>query len=38
MAEHFEKMANNYLTNFLPDPKEAFVVELGSNDGIMFLY
>lgn len=35
MAEHFEKMASNYLTNFLPDPKEAFVVELGSNDGIM---
>ncbi len=35
MAEHFEKMANNYLTHFLPHPKEAFVVELGSNDGIM---
>lgn len=35
MAEHFEKMANNYLTNFLPNPKDAFVVELGSNDGIM---
>jgi len=35
MAEHFEKMANNYLTHFLPNPTDAFVVELGSNDGIM---
>ena len=35
MAEHFEKMANNYTANFLSNPKDAFVVELGSNDGIM---
>lgn len=35
MAEHFTKMANTYLEDFLHDPKEAFVVELGSNDGIM---
>lgn len=35
MAEHFELMANNYLTNFIIDQKNSFVIELGSNDGIM---
>ena len=35
MAEHFEKMAHHYLTHFMPNPEDAFVVELGSNDGIM---
>jgi len=35
MAEHFEVMANHYLTNFILDPKNTFVIELGSNDGIM---
>ncbi len=35
MAEHFEKMAKNYLENFISESENAFVVELGSNDGIM---
>lgn len=35
MAKHFQKMASNYIQNYLPDLKNAFVVELGSNDGIM---
>lgn len=35
MAEHFEKMAKSYLENFISDSSNAFVVELGSNDGIM---
>ncbi len=35
MSEHFEKMANNYLKNFLVGLRSPFVVELGSNDGIM---
>lgn len=35
MAEHFEKMANSYLSELIPNPNESFVVELGSNDGIM---
>lgn len=35
MAVHFEKMANTYLQEFIPDTNNAFVVELGSNDGIM---
>ncbi|MGV8948016.1 MAG: methyltransferase domain-containing protein [Candidatus Paracaedibacter sp.] len=35
MAIHFEKMAMTYLEEFVPDPKDAFVIELGSNDGIM---
>ncbi|MES2528831.1 MAG: class I SAM-dependent methyltransferase [Bdellovibrionota bacterium] len=35
MGSHFEKMADSYLANFIPNEKEAFVVELGSNDGIM---
>jgi methylation protein EvaC len=35
MGIHFEKMAHNYIENFIPDTTSAFVVELGSNDGIM---
>ncbi|MFN7662608.1 MAG: methyltransferase domain-containing protein [Alphaproteobacteria bacterium] len=35
MAGHFEKMAQGFLKEFLPNPSDAFVVELGSNDGIM---
>jgi methylation protein EvaC len=35
MAEHFEKMAQNYIAEFIPNSINAFVVELGSNDGIM---
>ena len=35
MAEHFEKMAYHYLAHFIPKKDDAFVVELGSNDGIM---
>ena len=35
MAEHFEKLANSYIADFIPDLKNAFVIELGSNDGIM---
>lgn len=35
MTMHFEKMAQHYIDNFIPDLKDAFVVELGSNDGIM---
>jgi len=35
MAEHFENMAQGYMAEFMPTPSNAFVVELGSNDGIM---
>lgn len=35
MAEHFERMAHGYMAEFIPDPSNAFIVELGSNDGIM---
>lgn len=35
MAVHFEKMALGFLEKFLPDPSTSFVIELGSNDGIM---
>lgn len=35
MGEHFEKVANHYMTDFVPNPKDGFMVELGSNDGIM---
>lgn len=35
MATHFEKMANFYMQEFIPATDSAFVVELGSNDGIM---
>ena len=35
MGDHFEKMAQHYLEEFIPSSDNAFVVELGSNDGIM---
>ncbi len=35
MASHFEAKANHHIDNFIPDIDNAFVVELGSNDGIM---
>jgi methylation protein EvaC len=35
MAKHFEIMSHIYLEKFIPHPNNAFVVELGSNDGIM---
>ncbi len=35
MAGHFEQKAKNHIAAFIPDKKSAFVVELGSNDGIM---
>lgn len=35
MAEHFEKMAASYMKEFITDKNNSFVVELGSNDGIM---
>jgi methylation protein EvaC len=34
MAEHFERFADSVLKNYL-DPSNPFVVEIGSNDGIM---
>lgn len=34
MAEHFEHKAENHIKHFIPDASDAFVVELGSNDGI----
>ena len=38
MAEHFKIMAESYMQQFITDPQKAFVVELGSNDGIMLKY
>lgn len=35
MSEHFEQTAKHYQKEFIKDPSHAFVVELGSNDGIM---
>jgi len=35
MADHFEAKAKSHIQNFVPDKNNAFVVELGSNDGIM---
>lgn len=35
MATHFEKMACTYLDQYIQNQSEAFIVELGSNDGIM---
>ncbi len=35
MSEHFQEMAKEYLDKFIPDRDSAFVIELGSNDGIM---
>ncbi len=34
MAGHFEEMAND-LKEFIPNPSDSFVIEIGSNDGIM---
>jgi methylation protein EvaC len=35
MAAHFHTMADHYVDEFLSDRPDPFVVELGSNDGIM---
>lgn len=35
MGQHFENKAKSHMTEFLKDTDNAFVVELGSNDGIM---
>ncbi len=35
MAEHFEKFAGDVMAKFLRDVSDPFVVEIGSNDGIM---
>jgi methylation protein EvaC len=35
MDKHFAKFANDVIDNVLPEKKDSFVVELGSNDGIM---
>ena len=35
MANHFEKFANNVMNDYLKDKNDPFVVEIGSNDGIM---
>ena len=35
MANHFQNFANELLTNFIADKNDPFIVEIGSNDGIM---
>ncbi len=35
MGEHFARKAEHHMDDFIPDLDQAFVVELGSNDGIM---
>ncbi len=35
MSEHFKLMAENYLKDFMSGKEDPFIVELGSNDGIM---
>jgi methylation protein EvaC len=35
MATHFEKFANHVLDDYIKDENDPFVVEIGSNDGIM---
>jgi methylation protein EvaC len=35
MAKHFEEFANHVLDDYINDKKDPFVVEIGSNDGIM---
>ncbi len=35
MSLHFEQMAHHYFNQFLLNKEQSFVVELGSNDGIM---
>ena len=35
MQLHFEKFSEYILDNFISGKKDTFVIELGSNDGIM---
>jgi methylation protein EvaC len=35
MAMHFEKFSSHVLTDYIGDKKDPFIVEIGSNDGIM---
>lgn len=35
MAKHFETAATHYINEFIPSRENAFVIELGSNDGIL---
>jgi methylation protein EvaC len=35
MTEHFERFASDVRERYLEDPADAFVVEIGSNDGIL---
>ena len=35
MSKHFERMAINYVDNWLNNKKDPFIIELGSNDGTM---
>jgi methylation protein EvaC len=35
MADHFEEFANHVLDDYIMDKNDPFVVEIGSNDGIM---
>ena len=35
MANHFKKFANHVLDDYIKDKNDPFVVEIGSNDGIM---
>jgi len=35
MATHFEKFANHVLDDYINDKNDPFVIEIGSNDGIM---
>lgn len=35
MAHHFENFANHLLNDFIKDNSDPFIVEIGSNDGIM---
>ena len=38
MAAHFEEFANHVLDDYIKDENDPFVVEIGSNDGIMLKY
>jgi methylation protein EvaC len=35
MAKHFEEFANHVMVDYIKDENDPFVVEIGSNDGIM---
>lgn len=35
MGEHFARFADSVIRDYLPEPSKSFVVELGSNDGIL---